>query len=252
MNMHRYFAVATALAALLIRAHGAASGDVSTNAATTVSYDVETARRDIQVVEASWDRGYDAYFQEALSLLDKVGQDASDPGFSHVARELMRNVTSKVCPTNIEDAYPYVQKKYRLVCRLLDIPVVHNDKAMLLFVARFVGEVRSQRIPGYVPRASRAPTVHILNRAGVRDPSGLTNDVDRIAYARALEENRRNLLMNQYQVRLRGCDMGTILVHTYRRLAALQGPDPALAAQLAEIARLTPVEQDEMAGNVKW
>jgi hypothetical protein len=129
--------------------------------------------------------------------------------------------------------------------------ILRRSKACLLAYGRFLGEIRSLRIPNYTMRGAGVPpgTREIFVREHV-PPSydRLTNAADRQEYDRLAAENEKGRQMDNLQHILLMADNGTkFMLMAYSSYFPASNPTNAdFIREIGVEARLTEVERQEL------
>lgn len=191
---------------------------------------------------------------EFLRLV-KVGvpvlrEAVSHPEAKRELYDLLADILGTACPTNIPDVTPYFEIKKEVVLEYLNLEAVRTDKAWVMGVARFVGEIRSCMIPDYRNGGTAQPGLQILLQAGVRDASALTNSVLKEAYKQARARNEQELQMNRLQSSLREVNavMSFHVLQAAARILPTETHAGSFVDELATNGRLTKDERMKLQG----
>jgi hypothetical protein len=128
---------------------------------------------------------------------------------------------------------------------------LRQNKACLLAYAKFLGQIRSLRIPNYSMRGSGTPpgAREIFMREHV-PPSydRLTNDADRQAYTQLVAENAKAQLMDNYQNILLTADNGTkfMLLSYCSYFSASNPTNVDFVREIVQDAHLSEAERQQL------
>ena len=126
--------------------------------------------------------------------------------------------------------------------------LVKTNQDSLLAIAKFIGEVRSRKIPNYRNGGTARPGRAILQKEGVWDANLLTNSADKEAYEKAVENNQLDMRMNSLQLSLFKADrIATLYLLQYCSEVSLSDPQRnELMLRIAAAAHFNDEEQKKM------
>lgn len=152
-------------------------------------------------LEPLWNEDPLAYLN-AVRQAVPVLRAASSSEARKAALDTFSNLLSKKGPSDTAEAAAYFQLKSDIIGDYFNLEEVRSDKARLLMIASFVGEVRSRLIPDYKNQGTTQPGLQILLNAQVREAADLPNAALKDAYAKAVKQNEEELKMNELQLAL--------------------------------------------------
>lgn len=199
--------------------------------------------RDLPTIEYLWEKDTTAYL-EAVKIVAPVLRNEADLTAKDAALNLLTNVLNKSSPTETVAATAYFQLKDKIVSGYFNLEEVRTDKARLLMVASFLGEIRSRRIPNYKNGGTRIPGIQILQKAGVENVADLPTADLKEAYTNALKKNDEEIKMNALQSVLFSADRNWIhSLKVYgKAFPATKTENLEFYRELAERARLSEEE----------
>jgi hypothetical protein len=149
------------------------------------------------------------YFRATQRVAPLLGGVATNAVVRQALWALFDQLLATPCPTNNEQAAACFGLKDKTISWFFNFPEVRHDRARLVQVAGFLGEIRSRRIPNYQNRrAGGGVGRDILIRAGVMSHNQITNPVLQQAYAKAVEDDEQAFIMDQLQRELFMADTG--------------------------------------------
>ena len=197
-------------------------------------------------IEKLWPGQPQTYFetlQKAATILEPGWR--ANAGVQGALASTFTNALQKQCSSDAE--LSCLEGKWNLAMVGINMVIESPQPATLSALAQFLGNVRQRRIPNYTNRGSKVPpdARAILDRAGVFNPSSLKSAEDRAAYERAMEQNRRDLHMNDVQSLLWRIDQALTsrLIQACKQLSSSDGKHKALLNEVATSARLTESER---------
>lgn len=217
--------------------------------AAVTAVDTNAVGKALAALEETWKENPELYLQIALRILKAPHSDAKDEFTANTLTGLCSMVFSKKCPgedKKLSTAYYNLKSEIALTCFGMD--AIRNDKASLIDVADFIGEIRSCRIPDYRNRGTARPGLDILLQAGISDANNahlMTNPVQIKAYAKAVEDNKQDMLMNDLQLSLFRADR-LLSFHLLRACSRLSGSNNIEAGFYDDISRRAKLTNDEI------
>jgi hypothetical protein len=146
------------------------------------------------------------------------------------------------------------RSKEEIVQRILRLSTSAPDFLHAQMLARFLGEVRAARIPGYkhaLVSLNVAPPIMPKGGGPINsgmDPQAITDPEARAAYERAIAENDLRNYGNEFQLTLSTINH-TITANTLNYIRRLFIANPKAKDQmdrLAELGHLTKEERDQL------
>ncbi len=198
-------------------------------------------------LELLWKQDPLAYLT-AVKVAAPALRATSDAGARKAALDLFANVLEKTAPTETEAAAGYFGLKDKIISAYFDLEEVRSNKARLLMVADFLGEIRSRRIPNYKNQGTNAPGLKILIAAGTMEAKELTNPEQKAAYEKAVEQNKEDMNMNLLQLALFSANGGLAfaLIETAKEFPATKAENRDFYEELTKRAKLTPEERTKL------
>jgi hypothetical protein len=171
------------------------------------SHDTNGVASSIRDVEKLWEQTPDEYLRVTSQAIRAIWANPDNDMAQKTLTVLFTNVFAKTCPGDSKSqAIMYFDAKREISLSCLGADAIRGDKASLLALASFIGEIRSHRIPDYANKGTSRPGLDILAAAGVNDARLLSNPVHIQAYAEAVKANEELLLMNNLQSSLLRAD----------------------------------------------
>jgi hypothetical protein len=188
-----------------------------------------------------------AYFRLASPSARILGAAYDRPGAKQALLMLFDRLLETPCPTDNAQAASCFALKGDTILYGFNFDEIAKDKARLIAIAKFEGEVRSRRIPNYATRGTAHPGLQILLHAGVRDASSLTNPELRAAHEKALKDNQQDLIMNDLQFALSRNDITFVLIHNCAQFFPSSDPqNTEFVNQISTAAHLTEDERKQL------
>lgn len=199
------------------------------------SKDAEQIIKAQPAIEKLWPQKPDAYFASVKDAAGTLDAAAANPAARSAISNLFSSMIEKNIPTAPESATPCLEAKQDAILYFLNFREVREDQTNLLALARYVGTIRGQIIPNFVPR-----TVYV-------NPPGLIEATPAQAQ-QIIQENQQNIAYNNWQQSL--ATANTILtfhlLHNAAHLSAKKPENAALVKDLSAAARLTQDEQSQL------
>jgi hypothetical protein len=199
-------------------------------------------------VEQLWPREPQGYYEAlhtAARTLEPVWR--TNPGAQRALNSVFTNALQKSCPSGMEAELSCLEAKWNIAMVSINMIIESGQPATVSALAQYLGEVRQRKIPNYTNRATKQPPAAkaVLDRAGVFDPASLKKAEDRAEYEKVMEENRRELHMNDVQSLLWRIDQALTsrLLQACARFSSSDGKNAAFLDQVASAARLTAAER---------
>jgi len=199
------------------------------------SNNVQTAISILPDIEKLWPQQPEAYFQSSKKAASVLGRVADNSEAKLALLKLFTKVIEKPLPTNGDLAVPCLQEKDGVILYYFNFEEVRSDKSRWVAIAKYIGEVRAQIIPTFVPK-----TVY-LNLPIMWGSS--TQSVQQ-----AIQENEQNKAINNYQQSLR-TENRTLtfqLIHNCARVSAVDPQKTDFIKDIAFAAHLTDDEQNQL------
>ncbi len=240
MNMKPYcFALGWALLGAAGIPSALAGGDVDTAyQAVTQAIQSKDAQRVIAAqpeIEKLWPQKPDSYFASVKAAAGTLDAVAANPAARSAISNLFSSMIEKTTPSPPESAAAGLEAKQDAILYFLNFREVREDQTNLLALARYVGTIRGQIIPNFVPR-----TVYV-------NPPGLM-DATPAQAQQIIQENEQNQAYNQWQQSL--AEANTILtfhlVHNAAHLSAKKPENGGFVKDLSTAAHLTQVELGQL------
>jgi hypothetical protein len=186
-------------------------------------------------IENLWPHHPQSYFQSVRRAARNLGGATTNSNAVSMLLTLFSNMIQKPLPTNDGLAVPCLEKKDEIVLYYLNFPEVTNDKSKLLAIAKYIGEIRTQIIPNFVPK-----TVY-LNPPGVMDSSP-----EKVR--QAIRENEQNKSLNSFQQALRIANnrLTFNLLHNCFRFPVSDPRNTGFIKDVSDAAHLTEDEQRQL------
>jgi hypothetical protein len=213
-------------------------------AQTTIPDNAQAVVQNLPCIDSLWPSNPEAYFQCARQAVKTLSGASLQPGVEKPLLDLFDHSLEKSCPTNNQQAISCFHSKSEIALWGFGTQAVRTNKLCLVAVAKFVGEVRSRRIPNYDNQSTKDPGWRILSQAGVSDASSLTNPVVKEAYQRAVQDNQQNLIMDELQLTLFSADRGVTPALLYY-CSSIPRTDPQRADFIREVAASAHLTDDE-------
>jgi hypothetical protein len=232
-------AIAIGLALIATGMSGTVKADEANSIVQQVTQAIQSkdAKRVIEaqpVIEKLWPQKPDAYFasvKDAAAALDA----AATPSTRGAISNLFSSMIEKTIPSAPESAIPCLEAKDDAILYFLNFREVREDQTNLLALARYVGTIRGQIIPNFVPR-----TVYV-------NPPGLM-DATPAQAQQIIQENQQNIAYNNWQQSL--AEANTILtfhlLHNVARVADKRPENVGFVKDLSTVARLSQDEQSQL------
>ena len=201
--------------------------------------DLQEIHRLIERSEVLWsnDPVYYLDFETQAAVL----LEASNPP---VVLSIFENIMKKHAPDNLDDSVNYFLQKTVFVLRYINTPLIANNQERLLKIANFLGEIRSNTIPGY-------PVVihHGLNPV---EMGWYDNGTHSISFWGNVPLARTNLyaqdeslnVTNQFQMILRQCN-DVLLPHLLSDCSRFSPDNPTNADFLKQVIAAAHLTEDE-------
>lgn len=189
-------------------------------------------------VEKLWPQESVAYIKSASQAVHALDGALNNSNANQAYLNLFAKVMQKSCPTNEDQAATWVEQKRDIVRFCMRVDELRNDKSQWLSVAKFLGEVRSKRIPNYV---NQGVMLSIMNLG----PGGQAE------MQKAVEENERKKTTDNFQSQLWQTESSLLfqLQHDCPFTQPNQSIDTNFINQVASAAHLTDKETKELQGN---
>jgi hypothetical protein len=167
------------------------------------SHDTNGLYRAIDAVEKLWTQAPGEYLRVTSQTVQTLLTDPDNDTAQKTLTALFTNVFEKVSPIgNKRQSIVYFDLKREISLFYFGMEATRGDKARLLALASFIGEIRSHIIPDYANKGTSRPGLDILDAAGISDARLLSNPAHIQAYAEAVKANEEALLMNDLQLSL--------------------------------------------------
>jgi len=182
-------------------------------------------------IEKLWPQMPGAYFasvKDAAGTLDAV---AANPTGRTAISNLFSSMIEKNLPNAPELAAAGLEAKQEVILFFLNFREVREDQTNLLALASYVGTIRGQIIPNFVPK-----TVYV-------NPPGLM-DATPAQAQQIIQENEQNKAYNQWQQSL--AEANTILTfHLLHDVAHVCSKKPEATGFVKELSTAAHLTQDE-------
>jgi hypothetical protein len=194
-------------------------------------------------LEPLWNEDPVAYM-EAVKVDVQALIKSGNPDAKNAALSALPKLIAKTCPKDTATAASYIWFKYTTLGSYFNFNEVRADKERLLMIAKFLGEVRSLRIPGYQNGGGPHPALMILYNANVRGAADLPTEALKKAYADAVQKDKEDVKMNALQSALSSADYGlTSSLIIYGKFFSVKDPaNRQFYQELAKYAKLTEEE----------
>jgi hypothetical protein len=208
------------------------SDSVAATETNAVDFSSELLKGDAQRVatilpqiEALWPAQPQEFFHSARLAARTLGGAASDQHVREALFDLFSRMMEHPCPTNGMVAVACLEDKRAAINSSLNSKELREARSTWLGIAKFIGEIRSQIIPGFV----RKP-VYSNNNLGL-SPEQIRQ---------AIEENKRNMAINKLQQTLEETNetLTFFLLHQAHGAVGKTG----LIDQIVSLAHLKPDE----------
>ena len=195
-----------------------------------------------------WPQDPEAYLNAVNRAAHILGGALNDVDNRRAFLSLFSSAMAKAIPADETQAPTWVGLKSDLILYYLNFDEVRNNKAHLIEIAKFVGEVRSLIIPQYSNRGTAQPGVQVLIKAGVLDPKLLKDPELKQEYEKAVQENQRDMLMNQLQSSLFQADRTLIfqLLHDAAQFPSSESTNVDFIQKITAAAKLTGEESRQL------
>jgi hypothetical protein len=177
-------------------------------------------------------------------------------------QSLCESALERQCPTNFADADSSFRSKSSIARRFAEAFPSRNIRYAEI-LADFLREVRAMLNPNYkplLPHINIAPPIHPTNSNGEptftfvgMNPKSISDPKARTAYEKAIAESAERGSENYLQTRTLpevNADLSHRFIDYSRKLLAQDPARTKEAARLAELAHLTPFEQQMICGTV--
>ncbi len=199
------------IAALVLNIHGLgwaytkaeADGVYGRVTQAAASGDTKSILEVLPGLEDLWTYSPELYLRATDLTARGLGSKQNDPAAKESLGALFSAIFKKNCTTiDNKEAAACFRLKLETALYFLGFEDTRTDKARLLAIAGFVGEVRTRIIPNYANRGTSQPGLQILMQAGVKDAHQLKDPAQVDAYQKAVLENDQLLIMNELQLSL--------------------------------------------------
>lgn len=189
----------------------------------------------LPAIEKLWPQQPENYFLSVEKAASTLGGATDDSKAKLALLNLFSNMIQKSIPTNGDFAVRCLEKKDSIILQYLNFDEMKNDKAKWVAVAKYIGEIRAQIIPSFVPK-----TVY-LNPPGVMD-----SPPERVQ--QLILENQQNMAINNFQESLHTADsiLTFQLLHNCSRFPASDPQNIDFIKDISSAAHLTEDEQHQL------
>jgi hypothetical protein len=200
------------------------------------SNNVATVIQTLPGVEKLWPQEPVAYIKSVSQAAHVFDGSLSDSNAHQAYLNLFASMMQKSCPTNEDQAASWIEQKRDIVRFCMRVDELRNNKSQWLAVAKFLGEVRSKKIPNYV---NQGVMLSIMNLG----PGGQAE------MQKAVEENERKKITDQSQLWQAESSLMFQLQHDCPFTQPNQPVDSNFVSQVTSTAHLTDKESKELQGN---
>lgn len=131
----------------------------------------------------------DAYLKSVRQAAGVLGEQLNNPNAKQAFTNLFVGMMQKSIPTNEEQAASWVESKRDVISFFLNFDQIRDDKSDWLAIAKFLGEIRSKRIPNYTNQSMMI--------------SGLANTpAEKAELQKEVEDNERKKITGNFQSQL--------------------------------------------------
>lgn len=240
MNMKAYcLAIGLALMGAVWSPSALAGGDVDTAyQEVTQAIQSKDAQRVIEAqpaIEKLWPQKPDAYFASVKDAAGTLDAAAAEPAARSAISNLFSSMIEKTIPSAPAAAAGFLEAKQDAILYFLNFREVREDQTNLLALARYVGTIRSQIIPNFVPKTVYA------------NPPGLM-DATPAQAQQIIQENEQNKAYNQWQQSLAIANtlLTFQLLHNAAHLSARHLVNAGFVKDLSTAAHLAQDEQSQL------
>jgi hypothetical protein len=204
----------------------------------------------ISSLERTWTEGGNPeYFDKAGNVANELIALEGDHA-AEAAQLLDVLLRKSVDPLKVESVDLSAKANAaRAILRAQGQPTSGVRQTEVKALARFLGSVRGELIPNFVPKAVtfnvRPPVEGAGPRVAGMDPNAIADPVAREKYKTALLENRRNSVQNSRQIVLRDlqADFSQPIVERMQRFANTDEVALSLVQEWVRTAHLTDIER---------
>jgi hypothetical protein len=187
----------------------------------------------LPLLEKLWPQKPEAYFASVSDAAGALDAATANADARTAISNLFAGMIEKPLPSTPEAAVPYLEQKKNAILYFLNFREVREDKTNLLALARYVGTIRSQIIPNFVPKEF-----------------GRSSDLDATP-AQAQEtrrQNEQNMVYNHWQDALATANslLTFQLLHDAAFLSAGHPENSGFARDVEAAARLTADETQQL------
>lgn len=207
-------------------------------------------------LEQMWPKAAGEYFAATEKVVRFLRDSRADPSVQQALETIFVEVMDKRCPvdSSLAQASAYFDIKRKIIEYYFEYDGITGNKLFLLAVSSFLGEIRDQRVSGYVYRRP-CSSEELLREAGLSSASDLSSPEHIKAHEKAITKYDHDMAMNGLQGSLELADRNLTfrLLVCRDRLRRDGNMDEKFALEVAENARLTEEERERtFNADVKW
>jgi hypothetical protein len=148
---------------------------------------------------------------------------------------LFASMMQKSSPTNESDAAQWIHQKSETILSYLNFNEIGNDKTQLVAIAKFVGEIRSKRIPDYVNQG-------VMLSVSMPDHPEIIKQM--------IDDNERKKVTDNYQSELWQADRKLVMILSNYcfRFSSGNPTNADFIKQVSNAAQLTTEERNQFFG----
>lgn len=233
-----------------------AEGEMQQIQQAMASGNVQSVIEVLPTLEQMWPKSSSEYFGSTEKIVRFLRDAREEPSVQQALETIFIEVMDKRCPvdSSLAQASAYFDLKHNIIEYYFEFEGMTGKKSYLLAVSRFLGEIRDQRISGYIYRRP-CSSEDLLREAGLSSASDLSNPEHIKAYEKAVTQYDHDMAMNGLQGSLELADRNLTfrLLVCCDRLRRDGNLDEKFASEVAENARLTEEERERrFNADVKW
>ena len=199
------------------------------------SNDVHSVIGILPDIENLWPQQPEIYFQFVKKTSSILANSPTNADARQLQLGLFLNTIQKKCPTNASLAISCLKAKRDAIAHFLNLNEIKNDKSSWIAAAKFIGEIRSQIIPDFIPKE-----VYLNPRNDLSlSPQQLQQ---------AIEENEQNKAINGFQQELRISDsfLTFCLLHNVGNFPTSDSNNTNFLKEVISAAHLTEKERSQL------
>lgn len=246
----------TLLEGLMRLTHMSSLGCVLMLAASVTGFAQEPANVDtsfsqeLPSLERTWTEGGNTeYFSQAANLANELGALKGDHA-TEAAQLLDVLLRKSVDPLKVGAVDLSAKRNAaREILHATGQPTSDARQAEVKALAGFLGAVRRELIPNFIPKPATLNVMPPIEGTGLRiagmDPNAIKDPVAREKYKAALLQNRRNAVQNSRQIMLQDLQaaFSQPIVERMKRFANTDEVGLSLVQEWAQTAKLTDAER---------